>query len=566
MIDLGCLQGPLPPAADMLFSDGVFDSIAIMLLIAMLIAAVAAPLVRRRYRQRVVRLMGLNQVARRGPAVRQADGATLDSSSGQAGGATDADGLAALAGQREQRVTRATAAAWMVFVFTAAWVAGIDPRADLSGRLGFATVAGLLALGPALINLPPRWSRWALAVGVIACVAALVLMGSVGGDDAADAGGAEVDEEMPVWQLVLFALLAGAAYLAMFHRTLRGQVLPLFVVLSVGLVVFLAPVGYLERHAGSCLSLLDAAQEGSLLKSAAMLVVTLMIVSGLWLSFVLLGALARLIDRGWVSELSLPSVVALAVFAVVMVMNQLPDEAGSRSAWMLWTPLPWLAVTLGAYALALGRPSAGGPGPQLLVLRVFSEDTRRHTLLDEVQARWRYVGAVHQIGGPDMVAMNVDPYESTLFLANRLHELFLPEAASPAQLRSSLVTTPDREGRYRINEVFCFNTAWRNTVVQLMHLSDAIALDLRGLTAQREGTSFEIGQLAHGGLLPRVVAVGDESTDWTHVEALLQAEGQDPRQLKRLVITEAPPSAALFTQLLQAAASRSAPAVPAPSA
>ncbi len=93
------------------------------------------------------------------------------------------------------------------------------------------------------------------------------------------------------------------------------------------------------------------------------------------------------------------------------------------SEWAAWASVPWLAATLAAYALALGRPPAGAMGPQLLVLRVFSEDTRRHTLLDAVQARWRYVGAVHQIGRPDMVAMNAQPCESTMLLANRLHEL-----------------------------------------------------------------------------------------------------------------------------------------------
>jgi hypothetical protein len=121
-------------------------------------------------------------------------------------------------------------------------------------------------------------------------------------------------------------------------------------------------------------------------------------------------------------------------------------------------------------------------------------------------------------------------------------------------VQAMLVDTPDREGRYRINEVFCFNTAKRSTVEQSMRLSDVIVLDVRGLTADREGTGFEIGRLAHGGLLPRVVAVGDDATDWRHVDRLVRAGGQDPARLRRLTASEARSSDRLFEQLLQVAA------------
>ncbi len=461
--------------------------------------------------------------------------------------------LAALARSREHRITRATAAAWLAFVAGAAWVAGVDPAADLPHRLGFAVAAGLLALGPALTNLPPRWSRWALAIGAAACMAGLLVVGLAPEQGSAAAA---ADDDPVTWQILAFLVLIGIAYRAMFHRSLRGQVLPLFVVLAVGLLLLVLLYGQIEPHAGACLRLVEQAAEGSALQSAAILVLTLVVTSGLWLAFRLLGAMVRLIERGWVSELSLPSLVSLCVFAVVLVLAQLPEDPSSYSAWLTWLPLPWIAATLGVYALALGRPPADRQGPQLLVLRVFSEDSRRHGLLDGVQARWRYVGAVHQIGGPDMVAMNVDPYESMMFLANRLHALFLPVAASLAQLQASLVCTPDREGRYRINEVFCFNTAWRNTVVQLMQLSDVVVLDLRGLTAQREGTGFEIRQLAHLGLLGRVQALGDGSTDWAHVDALLQAEGCDPAQLQRTSLATGDQQDLLFQQLLQVAAAR----------
>ncbi len=81
---------------------------------------------------------------------------------------------------------------------------------------------------------------------------------------------------------------------------------------------------------------------------------------------------------------------------------------------------------------------------------------------------------------------------------------------------------------------------------------------MRGLTAQREGTSFEIGLLARLGKLARVLAVGDDSTDWAHVDALLRRHGGDPAGLQRLR-ADAPGKGnaseaadALFSQLLRA--------------
>jgi hypothetical protein len=190
--------------------------------------------------------------------------------------------------------------------------------------------------------------------------------------------------------------------------------------------------------------------------------------------------------------------------------------------------------------------------PQLLMLRVFAQRSRQHALLDAIQQRWRSVGPVHQIGGPDLAALNVDLDECAMYLTGRLHELFLPDAASAERLRSMLRTRADREGRFAINEVFCFNTAWRRTVEELMRLSEAVVLDLRGFTGHRRGTAYEIGLLGHEALLARVVAVGDLYTNWRDVEALLAGAGADPAQLVRF--DERDGIEPLFDRLLAVAA------------
>ena len=149
-----------------------------------------------------------------------------------------------------------------------------------------------------------------------------------------------------------------------------------------------------------------------------------------------------------------------------------------------------------------------------------------------------------------MVDLNVDPYECSMFLSNRLHDLYLPAALSAEQLLNRLNDAVDREGRYRINEMFNFNTAWRANVEQLILLSKTILLDLRGLTAEREGTSFEIGLLARHKLFDRVIAIGDKQTDWAHVDSLLQAAGSSLDGLKRVIIKPGNPPDELFEELL----------------
>jgi hypothetical protein len=226
--------------------------------------------------------------------------------------------------------------------------------------------------------------------------------------------------------------------------------------------------------------------------------------------------------------------------------------AGGLNAWYL-VIFPFAAA---AYALALGKRLPATRGRSLLLLRVFAKQGKLTELLDMVQARWRYVGPIHQIGGPDLATRNVDTYEFMMFLSGRLHEIFLPEAASPELLQARLPVRADREGRYPVNEVFCFNSAWRTTVEQLMRSSDAIVLDVRGLSAQHEGTGYEIKALAQSALLEWTVAVGDNTTDWALVDQLIAEAGQNPAGLKRYTSTSIAHTTELFERLLGVAVAR----------
>lgn len=557
-----CLSDAPPPLAERIFGEGAFNLVAVCVVLAVAAAAFLSPLLRRAYRRRVTRLMRLDQVSPRPSGWWHSDrgGAPRESAAGHR--PADAESLATRARARERRITLATGAAWLAFVLAALIVAGYaDPQMTSLDRLGFAAGAGALALAPAWINLPLTYRRGALTIGLLLVLGAVLFYAGLDPDDAAEAANGDDDWDLETW---LSGAVLGAMYATLFHRSLRGQVLPLSVVLSMLVLVFVLTIGFLEGHLGSCLQLsTDEAAAGTtghvVWNSAFAGVGALVTMLGLWLGFRTLAGLANLVERGWLGELSMNSLVGLAIVTLVLVLGVGPDEPGVASNLVGLLPLPWLAVTAGAYAVVVATGTPAAPGPQLLVLRVFSTDKRMQKLLDRMQARWRSVGAVHQISGPDMVALNVDPYECAMFLSNQLHDLFLPEAATLEQLQSRLDNTPDREGRHRINEVFCFNTAWRRTVEQLMQLSDAIVLDLRGLTAEREGTSYEISVLARQGLLPRVVAVGDEATDWEHVERELRQSGQSLEQLERLDATDVESAEALFDRLL-AVASRPKPA------
>jgi len=203
--------------------------------------------------------------------------------------------------------------------------------------------------------------------------------------------------------------------------------------------------------------------------------------------------------------------------------------------------------------LFLGRRPPQGPALPLLVLRVFSKDKKHQTLLNGIQERWRYIGAVDQAGGPDMVDLNVDPYEFSKFITGSLHELYLPEALSGDKLMARFEHAPDSEGRYRINEMFNFNTSWRGNVEQLILNSPTILLDVRGLTAEREGTGFEISLLARHDLLHRVVAAGDEATDWNSIGKRLREHGRQLDELRRAAVAEDPGLDQLCRDLLQVA-------------
>ncbi len=556
MWDLSCLSRPSGPAEALLLSQGWSLTLVVILALALLLSVVASPFVQRAYRRRIVRLMGFNQTAPRPSLWWSAQGAASELSPGAgrigSDSAGDASGLSETVSGRERRVAANTLLAWAVFVLVAFPVAHcVLANGPRSYQALFVVAAGALALGPAFVNLPQRFALRALLCGLVACaVAAALIVGFAAPETVAPEPRGEPDDPGAL-ETAIGVFAAALAYLGIFHRRLRGLVLPVFVIVAVALLLFVLPLGFAEPHLGACLA--EVTEHGQISPSAPFLAaVGTLVPLAAWLGFKALDGLARVVAKGWLSELSLIGLVSLVLIAMTLVAAALA-ERDAPSSWLAWLPLPWSAAALAAYALGLGRRRPREPGPRLLVLRVFAHDRKQLKLLDELQSRWRYVGPVHQIGGPDLATTNVDPHECALFLVGRLHDLFLPAAASPEQLRGRVRADADREGRYSISEVFCFNSAWQDTVEQLMHISEAIVLDLRGLTAKRAGTSYELRVLARTGLLDKVVALGDGNTDWALVDRLLSEEGQEPERLRMRIAGPDLRSQAVFDHLLRLA-------------
>lgn len=473
---------------------------------ALLLSVLLAPWVLRRYRQRVQRLMNFREVGTPPEAwwVRRAQRRGHDD---VAAWPQPAPPLATLMAQRRRRVLQASLAAYAVVLLfvLAIWPGWADM--DLGDITGALLVVALLAAGPVMLNVQPEGGkRWLLVGSVLAAAAALAL-----------------EEELDAESVIAAGAIVGCLYLMTVHRTLRAVVMPLMVLgggLTVGVIL-----GLVALTPWVCVSddgRIDLANLSWLMLGlgGAACAVAL----GLWLAARVLAGLAWLVERRWLSDGSLTAAMGLAVLLLVLAASL--DAPGVAGGWQALAWLAGLAAVAGAYVVVLRRQPCPPQGRRLLMLRVFSRDRRSERLLDSLQSRWQYAGPVMEIGGPDLVAINLDLHEFIHFATLRLHELFQPAMVSGALLRQSLALAADREGRFAINELFCFGSSWQAVVDQLLGLADVVLLDLRGFNAQRAGTAHEVGRLAALGLLPRVVAVTDASTDWAEVQRHIAAAGQ----------------------------------------
>ncbi len=503
-------------------------------MLGLVLAVLMAPAWQAAYGRRVQRFMGLREVAVPPAAWWRRRESALGRRSSGAAEAGRSMPLAQAMQQRETRIRRATWAAYLACVAYSPMLAPWMLDMGLADHAAMVLFTAVLAAGPAVVNVVPQGSKRLLLAGAVVVTAgALAVEADVGLDDA-----------------LIAAAIVVLLYITSVHRTMRALVVPLLVLSAAALVgAFLAlwallPLSCLPEGGPS--GVRGWALSGAVLSASAGV-----FVACVWLGARALDALAAIVRRGWLSDRSLVAFVGLAMIAGVLMLAV--DDPRASVGIRLALYAGWMGLTAGAYAWMLYRQPCPQASRRLLMLRVFSKDRKAERLLDAIQSRWQLAGPVLEIAGPDLAKLNLDLTEFIHLVTFKLHDLFQPGEAPPEALEASLDLALDHEGRFRVNEVFCFDTSWRGVVEQLMGLSDAVLLDLRGFTEQRRGTAHEVHRLAALGLLPRVVALGDAATDWSYFEHCVAEHGPGPGLARKLEAADPDALASCVDRLVEVA-------------
>lgn len=263
-------------------------------------------------------------------------------------------------------------------------------------------------------------------------------------------------------------------------------------------------------------------------------------VFGLLFGLVLGGTIAWLLawwyaQRGFSDQMLLLGAVFL-VFVVDYTVTIDPENFSYFLVGIgIFVALAIVALLL--YRLVHRRASETA---SLLVLRVFSRQRGAQRLLDRIDDRWRYLGPVRMIGGPDLATHSVEPPEFLYYVTARLWRLFIADPAQLLERLDNLRAVPDPDGRHRVDEFFCYDDTWEMTVAQLLARSDAVVMDLRGLTAERQGSLEELHLLADQEALRRTVLLVDGTTDHSVLDSALPGDSeQTPEILDVSVVGEA---------------------------
>jgi hypothetical protein len=292
----------------------------------------------------------------------------------------------------------------------------------------------------------------------------------------------------------------------------RGAASPLVVALSIGMIPWAIPaisVGlYFEapNQPATALSAIDIL----ILANYVLLVAVTTVAT-------LLG-LARAYERKYLSDIQLAHIAfwlltTLAVFgagalaSAATSVGLLLGQVGALSTWTL--SVMFIGRTWRRRILRAAPPPAGS----LLILRVFKRPARSEEFLDRLLSFWRFAAAVHFIAGPDLAGASIEPDEFFAFMRGRLGDRFVRTPSDVSVRVDGLDRERDPDGRFRINELFCMEDAWRAAVGALMAQASVVLLDLREYKVTRAGTRYEIYQLMNLVSVDRIIVLLDGRDD-----------------------------------------------------
>ena len=117
--------------------------------------------------------------------------------------------------------------------------------------------------------------------------------------------------------------------------------------------------------------------------------------------------------------------------------------------------------------------------PALLLLRVFALGHRSEVLFDSVTRCWRHLGHVRLIAGTDLALSTIAPHQFLAFVSGTLEHLFISSESAIENAVAGLDNRRDYDGRFRINDLFCYSDTWQLMVQSLIRTTDVVLMDLR---------------------------------------------------------------------------------------
>lgn len=163
---------------------------------------------------------------------------------------------------------------------------------------------------------------------------------------------------------------------------------------------------------------------------------------------------------------------------------------------------------------------------RLLLLRVFSLGKQSEQLFDMISERWRFHGSIQMIAGPDLVTTTIEPHELLDYLSGRLSGLFIDGQQAMERQLEHLDLQPDFDGRYRVNEFFCYDNTWKMALRHLVDSTDVVLMDLRRFSESNAGCITEIHALIDQIPLSRIVLLVDKDTDKNFLQQQLSLAWQ----------------------------------------
>ena len=172
----------------------------------------------------------------------------------------------------------------------------------------------------------------------------------------------------------------------------------------------------------------------------------------------------------------------------------------------------YLLIVRTGFALLRLRTNSSNRGCRLLVLRVFALGKQSERLFEALGKHWRYVASITQIAGPDLIKTTVQPHEFLDFMSGKLSRRFIDGPEKLQARLSEADNASDADGRFRVNDFFCYDDTWKFVLDRLVRGTDAVLMDLRGFSPQNAGCVFEIDELIDVVPIERVVFIVDGTT------------------------------------------------------